>query len=126
MACRPSRPSVLLQYAVDMEIVLHLQHIWRLVLADALRVRVQESLEGAAVDAYVLCVSREEIAHFRGLLYFVPFPLALIIHADDDAQIRTPCRATISLGFGTCVTSALARLTTSGSFHTYIWCWPCK
>ena len=124
MVCRASRPNDLLQYADDLGIVLHLQHIWRLVLADALRV-VQEPLEGAAVDAYAHGESREEIAHFCGLLYFVLFPLALIIHADDDT-IRTPRRATISLGFGTCVTSALARLTTSGSFHTYIWCWPCK
>ena len=116
MLCRPSRPNDLLQYADDLGIVLHLQHIWRLVLADALRV-VQEPLEGAAVDAYAHSESREEIDHFCGLLYFVLFPIALIIHADDDAQIRTPCRATISLGFGTCVPSALARLTTSGSFR---------
>ena len=98
MMC-PFRPSDLLQYAVDLDIVLHLQHIWRLVLADALRVQVQEPIEGAAVKAYALCVSRKELAHFCGLLYFEPIPFAHIIHADEDAQIRTPCRATISLSF---------------------------
>ena len=81
----PSRPSAMLQHTVDIDIVLHLQRNWRLVIADALRVQVQEPLEGTAVDAYALCESHEEFAHFRGLLYVVLFPPAHIIHADDDA-----------------------------------------
>ena len=117
MVCRLSCPSSPSQYAVDLNIVLHLQHIWRLVLADALRVQVQEPLEGAVVDAYALCVSREELAHFRGLLYFELIPFAHIIHADDDAQIRTPCRATISLGFAMQWYRGARRLAASGSFR---------